>query len=230
MKISILGFGWFGAPLGVELKNAGHSVRGSTTRPDKKLFLEAQGLSVDLMKFPELPSQTLLDAEILILNIPPFAGELDWFKSFKIDPKTWVIFISSTSGNLADQEDWVMGTFPRHTILRFGGLLGGSRHPGKFLSGKKDLKSPLSPVNLIHLDDTIGLTKKIIEENKVGFFYGVCDEHSTREEFYQDYCQRTGLALPEFDQNDKTVGKTVLNDEVKKFYAFKFPRLLGRDL
>lgn len=229
MKISIIGLGWFGAPLGKSLKKLGHDISGTTTSDDKLESLK--DLRPEILKYPMMPSENLLKTDIIILNIPPFPEELEWFQSWPFPKDVWMIFISTTSGNLVHQEEWVMKHFSRWSIIRFGGLLGGSRHPGKYLSGRKDLKMGKSPVNLIHLDDTIGLTEKIIADKIMGkMIFGVCDEHSTREEFYTDYCRRSGLPLPEFDQNDETVKATVSNEETKLFYEFKRPRLLGTSL
>ena len=44
----------------------------------------------------------------------------------------------------------------KHTVIRFGGLVGPRRHPGRFFAGKKDMPNGLSPVNFIHLDDCVG--------------------------------------------------------------------------
>ena len=43
------------------------------------------------------------------------------------------------------------------TIVRFGGLIGGSRQPAKYLASRKDLADGNAPVNLIHRDDCISI-------------------------------------------------------------------------
>ena len=224
MKISILGLGWFGLPLALELKSLGHSVEGSSTSPDKIEKLNQQGIHAFTLKHPEAPEK--IDADILVLNIPPFDEELEWFKSWEISPKTWVIFISSTSVEsktdhiLLKQEEWVR-SLPRWTILRFGGLFGNERHPGKYLSGKKNLPGRLWPVNMLHLNDAIGFTKKIIElkiESKI--FTVISSDHPTREEFYSAFCKEKNLPLPEFDQDDISVKTPLTNDEARKIYKF----------
>lgn len=50
------------------------------------------------------------------------------------------------------------------TILRFGGLIGGSRNPAKSLSGKTNIATPNAPINLIHQDDCIGIITAIIKQ------------------------------------------------------------------
>lgn len=225
MKISILGLGWFGFPLASELIDMGLSVEGSSTSPEKIPVFTAKGINAFTLKYPETPKK--IEADILILNIPPFDEELDWFKSWEISEKTWIIFISSTSvesktnHNLLKQEAWVQ-TFPHWTILRFGGLFGNERHPGKYLSGKKNLQGRLWPVNMLHLKDAIGFTKKIIElriESKI--FTVISSDHPTREEFYTAFCREQNLPLPEFDQGDVSEKVPLTNDDARRIYTFR---------
>ena len=44
-------------------------------------------------------------------------------------------------------------------VIRFGGLYGPGRHPGNFLARKKELAGASNPVNMIHLEDCIGIAK-----------------------------------------------------------------------
>lgn len=225
MRISIVGLGWFGSPLADELKHLGHTIEGSTTSPEKINDFKIKGVHAFILKHPDIPAK--IDADILILNIPPFEEELDWFKSWDISEKTWIIFISSTSVEsktnhiLTTQEEWVR-SFPHWTILRFGGLFGNERHPGKYLSGKKNLPGRLWPVNMLHLNDAVGFTKKIIElkiESKI--FTVISSDHPTREEFYTAYCRDKNLPLPEFDQADTSTKLPLVNEEAAKIYSFR---------
>lgn len=227
-----MGLGWYGAPLAAELLKDGHEIFGSTRSEEKVQDFKSQNIKASKFSYPDSPSQDLINADIVILNIPPFEEELDWFKSFNWNPKTWLIFISSTSvypapesknaHHLKAQEDWVQNHFEKWTVLRFGGLYGSGRHPGKYLSGRKNLAGRLAPVNLIHLDDCIGFTKVVINQKlQNNLFHVVSDDHRSREEFYSEFCRNAGLPLPEFDMNDSSTGKVVPNDEMKKYYAFK---------
>ena len=233
MKISILGLGWFGAPLAIELRNQGNDIFGSTRSEEKAREFRLQNIYASTFSYPDLPPEELIDSDIVILNIPPFEEELRWFKSFNWNPKTWLIFISSTSvypepesknGHLLKaQEDWIQSQFNHWTILRFGGLYGADRHPGKYLSGRKNLAGRLSPVNLIHQEDCIEFTKTVIAKKlQSNLFNVVSDDHRTREEFYSEYCREAGLPLPEFDHNDHSSGNIVPNNEMKKHYRLKF--------
>lgn len=73
--ISIIGCGWLGLPLGAYLSEKNYLVKGSTTHVDKLAILEENGIEPFLLKLnPQLECKyvdNFLDADILIINIPP---------------------------------------------------------------------------------------------------------------------------------------------------------------
>ena len=226
MKVSVIGLGWYGEPLAGELKKRGHEVRGTTTREEKKAALELRGISAAVLGHPALPPADLLGSDVIVLNIPPFTGQLEWLKLWP-----WrgakLVFVSSTSvlaGTspiLQEEERWVRENFDRAAILRFGGLLGGGRHPGKFLSGRENVPHRLWPVNLLHLEDAVGFTLTVLEKNLSGTFDVVCDEHRSREEFYTEFARRRNLPPPLFDQSDSSTRAAIPNNAVKAHYTFR---------
>ena len=95
------------------------------------------------------------------------------------------------------------------TILRFGGLIGGSRNPAKSLLGKSNIATPNAPINLIHQDDCIGIITAIIEQNFWGEKINASAPfHPTRKEYYMAKAKELGLPLPEFEKN-KASGKVI---------------------
>ena len=85
------------------------------------------------------------------------------------------------------------------TVIRFGGLVGPGRHPGRFFAGKVDLPNGRAPVNLVHLDDCVGITLAIIQ--RAGFrcvINGVSPHHPEKSDFYKKASLQIGLAAPEF--------------------------------
>jgi hypothetical protein len=92
------------------------------------------------------------------------------------------------------------------TIIRFGGLIGPERHPITILSGKKNLKGGSAPINLIHLDDCIGIIKSIIEHNHWNaILNAVYPQHPTKEEYYTKEALKRGLTPPLYEsKNNKT--------------------------
>jgi nucleoside-diphosphate-sugar epimerase len=85
------------------------------------------------------------------------------------------------------------------TIIRFGGLVGPGRDPGRFFAGKKEIPNGLAPVNMIHQDDCVGLTIAIIDEDAFGYTLNACTpHHPAKFSFYTQAAARAGLAQPEF--------------------------------
>lgn len=109
-KISILGCGWLGLPLGESLVKKGHLVKGSTTSREKLPLLEASGI---------IPFEIMLhedrirgdfegfmqNTEILIVDIPPKRNSPENFTSkiksllLAVEKSSVkkILFVSSTS-------------------------------------------------------------------------------------------------------------------------------------
>ena len=115
----------------------------------------------------------------------------------------------------------------RSTILRFSGLIGYDRHPGRFLAGKKELKNGNVPVNLIHRDDCIAIINEIINKQVWGeVFNGSADRHPKRKEYYIHAAQMLGLQVPEFVNDSTDSGYKIVSGEKLKArlnYVFKYP-------
>lgn len=108
--ISLIGLGWLGRPLAHELLKRGYRVKGSTTTPEKQAQLQAEGIDAHLLSLspqPEGDLNALLNADALIVNVPPKAGKFgDDFHpqqmqhladAVRQSSVRWVIYISSTS-------------------------------------------------------------------------------------------------------------------------------------
>lgn len=75
VRISVLGCGWLGLPLALQLKEAGHTVRGSVTSEEKAGKLRAFGLSIHVIDLHE-PEKDILHrflsgTELLLMCVPP---------------------------------------------------------------------------------------------------------------------------------------------------------------
>ncbi len=112
-------------------------------------------------------------------------------------------------------------------ILRFGGLYGPERHPAKYLAGRSNLSNPEAPVNLVHLEDCIRVTERIIRKQITDrIFNVVSDEHPSRKRYYTETARRKGLQKPVFRDADPTdTWKQVSNRKVKETlpYNFRYP-------
>ena len=248
--ISILGCGWLGLPLALNLIEKNHSIRGSTTTESKLIELEKKGIEPHLLKISDQQIigsiDPFLQSDILIINIPPkrikniehyYQNQMTLLVD-KIKKSTCdnILFISSTSVFGNEQKHVTNDTTPhpekasgkalvnseillkeligdRLTILRFSGLIGPNRHPGKFLAGKTDLCD--GPVNLIHMDDCIGFISAIISQRKWGFtFNASSDKAPLKSEFYVHAAKKSGLKPPIF--NSKENGKVIENHFIKQ--------------
>ena len=112
------------------------------------------------------------------------------------------------------------------TVLRFGGLIGYDRKPGRFLSGKKGLTGGDAPVNLIHRDDCIGIIDRIIEKGIWGETFNACaDMHPGRRDYYIEQARITGFDPPEFIESKNSGYKIVNSEKLKRYlgYEFKYP-------
>jgi nucleoside-diphosphate-sugar epimerase len=109
------------------------------------------------------------------------------------------------------------------TIVRFGGLIGENRHPIHFLSGRKNIENPDAPINLIHLDDCIGILQKIIQKNIWNeTFHAVAPFHPSRKTYYTQKAMALNLEVPEFITDKKSVGKTILSEKVNAVLDYTF--------
>ena len=109
------------------------------------------------------------------------------------------------------------------TILRFAGLIGPDRNPGRFLSGKSGLPGGGNPVNLIHLDDCIGIIKAILKQNSWNeIFNGCYPDHPARQEYYQNMAVLSGLPSPSFDPNLNTSFKWVNGEKVERILNYRY--------
>ncbi|MFK7750865.1 MAG: SDR family oxidoreductase [Kordia sp.] len=160
-----------------------------------------------------------------------------------------VIFVSSTSV-YQNTNDWVTETLEnqpekesgkavlavenilkthlqdRLTILRFAGLYGYDRVPGRFFANKTDIPNGKAPINMIHQDDCIGLINAIIEKNVWGEIINGCsDAHPLREVFYVLAAKKQGLVPPEFKDSDFVSFKKIANTKSKELlgYTYTYP-------
>jgi nucleoside-diphosphate-sugar epimerase len=113
------------------------------------------------------------------------------------------------------------------TTIRFGGLIGPARMPGRFLSGKKDIPDGLSPVNLIHMDDCTGLILALIE-SRLSFpiLNAVAPDHPAKQEFYGLAARIESLPAPEFVAENKH-WKIVVSSYTNRFYRYRINNLLS---
>lgn len=111
----------------------------------------------------------------------------------------------------------------RTVIIRPGGLVGGERHPVKYLAGRKDIAGRRHPVNLIHRADLITLSEKILEnECAQKVFHAVASPHSSKQEYYTRAAVKLGLPAPHFDPADQSLGKYISAETTENTFEIRF--------
>lgn len=111
------------------------------------------------------------------------------------------------------------------TIVRFGGLLGDDRIPGKYFSGKENVAGH-TRVNFIHRQDAVRMLAWIIEKelwNEI--FNGVAPVHSLRRDIYEKNSNELGIAPPASYQSEP-LGKDRLISPAKILntgFEFSYP-------
>jgi nucleoside-diphosphate-sugar epimerase len=112
------------------------------------------------------------------------------------------------------------------TIVRFSGLIGYDRMPGRFLAGKKNVENGDAPINVIHQDDCVALLTEIIRQQAWGeIFNASADLHPTRREFYTQAAAKAGLEVPTFAATSDPHFKIINADKIRQRlnYSFKYP-------
>lgn len=197
------------------------------------------------------------DVDILFINFPPSRktaqnGYLDKMQSLLSvilnSNIRQVIFISSTSvygdvcrdvteadepekpSELLQAEMLFLSTKNlQTTVIRFGGLFGPDRNPGRFFRNKNSIPNGLVPVNLIHLKDCLGLIEAFLNQQKFsGIYNAVAPSHPTKKDFYSKAIEKMGLAAPDFVE-EKTEWKIINAEKIRKNlnYQFHYPDLLA---
>ncbi|MEX0721775.1 MAG: NAD-dependent epimerase/dehydratase family protein [Balneolaceae bacterium] len=108
---------------------------------------------------------------------------------------------------------------PDAVILRLCGLYGEERHPATYMAGRKNIPDGDAPVNLVHSDDVVQVTQKVIESKLKGEIFNVCStSHPAKKEIYTDVAERMELKKPKFldgGENSKIISSEKLMKKLK---------------
>ncbi|MCI0667205.1 MAG: hypothetical protein L0Y38_10020 [Methylococcaceae bacterium] len=108
------------------------------------------------------------------------------------------------------------------TIIRFAGLCGPGREPGRLLAGRDNLPGANNPVNLIHQQDAIALLLTVIEHRPWGqIFNGCAPCHPTKSDLYPSAAKSMGLVAPVFSHAGARF-KKVRGDKICKELGFVY--------
>lgn len=179
-----------------------------------------------------------LHADAIVINIPPglrrgdtgYLARLERLLTLMGDHAYQrIIFISTTgvypaNGKVQHEADakayndtseillQAEAMFTGAVVVRFAGLMGPKRHPGRFLVGKTGLTGAMLSVNMTHLDDCVGGVMALLtHQGPLAPAYNICSpDHPNKVAFYQRAAAMLGLAEPEFaSSGDKAEDKVV---------------------
>jgi len=125
---------------------------------------------------------------------------------------------------LAEAENFLLSNSKfETTVIRFAGLVGPDRHPGRFLAGKTGLTGASNPVNLIHLNDCIGIISAVINHNAWGkIFNGCYPEHPTKIDYYTAAARELHLPIPSFDLEKNSYFKIVNGQKAEEILKYRY--------
>ncbi|TDE12443.1 NAD-dependent dehydratase [Dyadobacter psychrotolerans] len=113
------------------------------------------------------------------------------------------------------------------SVLRFGGLIGYERIPGKYVKGLKNMTTGSLPVNYIHPDDAVEIIITIMQKGVLNETFNiVAPSHPTRREVYESTCAEFNWEAPTFSEPEiKPDFKIISADKFSTFYkySFRFP-------
>ncbi|MCG9696339.1 SDR family oxidoreductase [Shewanella sp. Isolate11] len=207
------------------------------------------GFKLDLTHDVKLnpPDLAKLHADAIVINIPPGLrrGDNDYLERLSrlvdlIGAHIYqkIVFISTTgvypaNGKLMTEADAEAHSnssetllkaesfFASATVVRFAGLMGPKRHPGRFLAGKTGLKGANLAVNMTHLDDAVAAVSCILAHlGPLAPIYNVCTaHHPSKQAFYQQAAEGLELTAPQFDtlgeaNEDKRVDGSLISRQL----------------
>lgn len=143
-----------------------------------------------------------------------------------VDENTIPVPVTESGKQLLEIEQLLLThTDFKTTILRFGGLIGPDRHPARFLAGKENVPNPEAPINLIDLQDCIGIILKILATNTWNTtLNAVTPFHPSREVYYTEKALAEKLIPPKFNHDNPSTGKTILSDYLIEKLNYTFAK------
>ena len=107
----------------------------------------------------------------------------------------------------------------RTVVLRFGGLYGYTRQPGRFV---RDILNGAACANLVHRDDAVKVVLCVLEGEVQGVLNVVTDRHPSKGEFYCQAASWLGKAPPKVGYDITRPGKCVSNARLVQRLGYRF--------
>jgi len=133
--------------------------------------------------------------------------------------------VPSTGSGLAilEAERMIRNAGIPWTILRFGGLAGSGRHPGRFFAGKTGLTNGHQAINFLHLDDALGILQYFVENAGKGKIYnGIAPMHPEKSAFYPAMARSLELTEPSFESGHHCARREISGEKLIHDTGYKF--------
>lgn len=238
-QIGIIGLGYLGSRVAIRLKDQFNII--GTTRshhPNSKLNINHSRLDLD-MPLKELQSMDhIWSSDFIIVAIPPskssgYVKAVE--KVIRLTKNSKVILISSTSAFANNQGGVDEQSTPSGKdiiveaekvvlsnngyILRLGGIVGPSREPWQYVSGKTYDNDEF--LHLVHVDNCVDAIEWLINNsNEHKVFNIVNSQRILKSEFYQKKCETPptyGPVLENAKKIDNELSLRVMNIDYKNF-------------
>ncbi len=216
-SVGIIGCGWLGEPLALELKKS-YDVecfkRESTWQDDSFWQRDTIIIAINtkdnyLETLQKIAALTKPSCKMILMSSTSIYREFD----SDIDESVKI----SKPSLIKDAEDLMSGLKERLLIFRLGGLMGKDRVAGRWKSAT-DFSDGY--VNYIHRDDVINIVKKAIESGvERGIYNLVAPQHPTRKEIHEKNSQKYGSDIGNFSGFTK---RRVLSDKIIKELDYTF--------
>ena len=109
------------------------------------------------------------------------------------------------------------------TVIRFGGLFGGSRNPVQYLAGRTDLSNGSAPVNLIHRTDCINIILAVIYKKAYGHVINAVNpQHPKKSIYYAQKATEMGLKPPIYSKETEGIYKKIDSVKIEKLLGYTF--------
>lgn len=128
----------------------------------------------------------------------------------------------SANPTLGAAEELIRTTRNKWQIVRFGGLMGYERNPGRYFSGKQ-YNDGQRPVNYIHCDDAVRVLLALAKakvQNQV--WNAVAPKHPVKSEVARVTSQKYGYEPPTFTEGQPGPYKIVHSDKLRERIDFQF--------
>jgi nucleoside-diphosphate-sugar epimerase len=134
---------------------------------------------------------------------------------------------SERAQSLIQTEQLLLNTYHSNlTVIRFGGLLGYDRIPGRYYSDK-NLDQHQQKVNYIHRDDAIGIIEAILKQDRWGHILnGIAPKHPTKKLVFSKNATDFNFPPPHFENTEQRLTKRIIESSKIEFildYSFIYP-------